>query len=150
MTDTFPKVAAMKRKQHVYLFNVEPDAIEGYLKEGYKTEFHDPKWDLDMDIWFAGIELPTLNKILDHIKGINEVELTPIVLLPNGQVLDGYHRILACILRGMPIQAHRLKTEPEPVKKLRFTDVAKRNFTLATTLKRNEKIFQDKLDELNS
>ncbi len=72
--------------------------------------------DVDTDFWFAFGPTPTVRRIIDHIRLIQEVDLAyPIILGADGRVMDGMHRVARAILEGHPtIRAVRFVTEPEP------------------------------------
>ena len=74
-------------------------------------------FELDRDYWFAGSgERPTVRKVAEHARLINEVDTSfPIILGPDGRVMDGMHRVARALLDGRPaIAAVRFVTMPEP------------------------------------
>ena len=72
--------------------------------------------DVDTDFWFGFGPTPTVRRIIDHIRLIQEVDLThPVILGADGRVMDGMHRVARAILEGhSTIRAARFVTEPEP------------------------------------
>ena len=76
-------------------------------------EFELPLMGIDMSTlpW----HLPNFTWILYHIKRIQKANLKhPIVLDPNGQIIDGWHRIAKAVLLGREsIKAVRLNVMPE-------------------------------------
>ena len=54
--------------------------------------------------WFGGPRnlLPTCRSIAEHARDIFEADLSyPIILAPDGEVLDGWHRICKAFLQGL-------------------------------------------------
>jgi len=77
----------------------------------------DAIWQLDELYWFDdGEERPTVRSLIDHIRLINEVDLSyPIILGADGRVLDGMHRVVRAILEGRDtVDAVQFVTDPEP------------------------------------
>ena len=72
--------------------------------------------DIDTDFWFKFGPAPTVRRIIDHIRLIEEVDLSfPIILGMDGRVMDGMHRIARTILDGhSTIRAVQFVVEPEP------------------------------------
>jgi len=72
--------------------------------------------DVDTDFWFKFGPAPTVRRIIDHIRLIEEVDLSfPIILGMDGRVMDGMHRIARTILDGhSTIRAVQFVVEPEP------------------------------------
>ncbi len=73
--------------------------------------------ELDTDYWFAGsLDVPTVRKIVEHCRLIEEVDPSfPIILGPDGRVMDGMHRVARALLEGRAtIAAVRLESVPEP------------------------------------
>ena len=67
--------------------------------------------------WFDNDhQRPTVRAVIDHVRLIGEVDATyPIILGPDGRVMDGMHRIARAILENRPtIAAVRLAGLPEP------------------------------------
>lgn len=59
--------------------------------------------DLDENLWFNTYgEVPTCRAVALHAKRIYEADLAyPVILSPEGQVMDGMHRIAKAWLLGM-------------------------------------------------
>lgn len=73
--------------------------------------------EIDTTYWFDGSdEVPTVRKVVEHARLISEVDVTyPIVLGPDGRVMDGMHRIARALLEGRSeIDAVRLPALPAP------------------------------------
>jgi len=72
--------------------------------------------DIDTDFWFNPGPTPTVRRIIDHVRLIQEVDLShPIIMGSDGRVMDGMHRIARAILDGhSTIKAVRFVDEPEP------------------------------------
>jgi len=70
----------------------------------------------DEVLWFGGPRniLPTCRAIAEHARDIYEADLSyPIILSPDGEVLDGFHRICKAFLQGMEeLDAVQLTTMP--------------------------------------
>jgi hypothetical protein len=72
--------------------------------------------DVDTDFWFKFGPTPTVRRIIDQIRLIQEVDLSyPIILGADGRVMDGMHRIARAVLEGRAtIKAVQFTDEPEP------------------------------------
>lgn len=72
--------------------------------------------DVDTDFWFKFGPTPTVRRIIDHVRFIQEVDLSyPIILGSDGRVMDGMHRIARAMLDGhSTIKAVQFVNEPEP------------------------------------
>jgi hypothetical protein len=72
--------------------------------------------DLDTDFWFKFGPTPTVRRIIDHVRLIQDVDLSyPIILGSDGRVMDGMHRIARAIIDGhSTIKAVQFVVEPEP------------------------------------
>jgi hypothetical protein len=59
-------------------------------------------WNPDETVyWFDESETPTVRRAVEHFRLIEEVDMTPpIILGPDGRVVDGMHRIARAILEG--------------------------------------------------
>jgi len=74
-------------------------------------------WEIDTAYWFQeGSEPATVRAVVDHVRLIHEADLSwPIILDPDGRVLDGMHRVGKALLDGRPtIRAVFLEVLPEP------------------------------------
>lgn len=73
----------------------------------------------DKDVWFNSQHKPTVNKVLEHYKKIENANFThPIILSQDGIILDGVHRICRAYLDGRnTIPAVRFAIDPEPDRK---------------------------------
>jgi hypothetical protein len=73
--------------------------------------------DLDTGYWFEGsAEMPTVRKVVEHARLILEADLTyPIILGPDGRVMDGMHRVARALMEGRAeIDAVRFSSPLEP------------------------------------
>jgi hypothetical protein len=72
--------------------------------------------EIDSVYWFAGESAPTVRAVVDHIRLIDEVDLSyPIILGFDGRVMDGMHRVARALKEGRStIAAVRFETHPEP------------------------------------
>jgi predicted nucleotidyltransferase len=73
--------------------------------------------ELDENHWyFHGTVSPTCRSILEHLRLIEECDLShPIILDKNGRVMDGMHRICKAVINGIDkIPAVQFMEDPEP------------------------------------
>jgi hypothetical protein len=72
--------------------------------------------DVDTVYWFDEVQTPTGRRIVEHMHLIEEVDVAyPIILGPDGRVMDGMHRTARAMLEGKStIPAVRLERLPEP------------------------------------
>ena len=72
--------------------------------------------EVDSTYWFDEHSPPTVRKIVEHVRLIEEVDLAyPIILGPDGRVMDGMHRIARSILDGRDVMtAVRFGVLPDP------------------------------------
>ena len=72
--------------------------------------------EIDSTYWFQDDDLPTVRRIVEHFRLVREVDLSyPIILGPDGRVMDGMHRVARALLEGhVTIKAVRLSTVPTP------------------------------------
>ena len=73
--------------------------------------------ELDESFWFENEgDLPTCRKIAEHARLIAETDLGyPIILDPEGRVMDGMHRVCKALMEGRSsVRAVRLQELPEP------------------------------------
>lgn len=71
--------------------------------------------DLDRDGWFTR-EKPTPRSILNHMRRILDSDLSyPVILHPDGSIMDGAHRACKAILFGKEkIRVVRFSEQPKP------------------------------------
>jgi len=71
--------------------------------------------EIDSIYWFDATERPTVRKVVEHVRLIQEVDIAhPILLGPDGRVMDGMHRIARALLDGRAaIAACRFPELPE-------------------------------------
>lgn len=72
--------------------------------------------ELDTSYWFDHGYEATVRAVVDHLRLVDEADLAyPIVLDPQGAVMDGMHRVAKALLLGHDaIAAKRLTLLPEP------------------------------------
>lgn len=73
--------------------------------------------ELDSVYWFdGGLHRPTVRAVVDHVRLITEVDTThPIILGPDGRVMDGMHRVARAVLENRStISAVQFAQLPEP------------------------------------
>jgi hypothetical protein len=72
--------------------------------------------EVDTVYWFDEDQTPTVRRVVEHLRLIEEVDVTyPIILGPDGRVMDGMHRIARAMLEGRTtIPGVRLQHLPEP------------------------------------
>jgi hypothetical protein len=73
--------------------------------------------EIDTNYWFDDDrQEPTVRRVVEHVRLIDEVDPSyPVILGPDGRVMDGMHRIARALLEGRAtIAAVRLETVPEP------------------------------------
>jgi hypothetical protein len=73
-------------------------------------------WELDRVYWFDDREQPTVRKVIEHVRLIRDVDPTyPIILGPDGRVMDGMHRVARALLEeAATIRAVRFDVLPDP------------------------------------
>ena len=71
--------------------------------------------ELNEAYWFSDAH-PTTQDIIGHMRMVQEADLAyPIILCPDGRVMDGMHRVSKAVLNGdADIGAVRLTAMPEP------------------------------------
>ena len=73
--------------------------------------------ELDENFWFSGDgDTPSCRRVAEHARLINETDLGhPVILDPDGRVMDGMHRVCKALIHGSPtIKAVRFSAMPEP------------------------------------
>jgi hypothetical protein len=72
--------------------------------------------EIDENWWYAHESEPTVRSIVVHVRLVNDADLShPIIIDPDGRVMDGMHRVAKALLLGHPtIVAKRLPALPEP------------------------------------
>ena len=73
--------------------------------------------ELDEPYWYdSGDDPPTCRSIADHMRLVQAADLVyPIIVCPEGRVMDGMHRVAKALLQGRNgIMAYRLPALPEP------------------------------------
>jgi hypothetical protein len=73
--------------------------------------------EIDSVYWFdAKSQRPTVRNVVDHVRLIEEVDLShPIILGFDGRVMDGMHRVAKALLQGRAtISAVQFETDLEP------------------------------------
>ncbi|MDP9100781.1 MAG: hypothetical protein M3N21_01320 [Actinomycetota bacterium] len=72
--------------------------------------------EIDENYWFNTGFPPTVRALVDHVRLMEEADLSfPILLDPEGRVMDGMHRVAQALRMGRSsITARRLVTLPPP------------------------------------
>lgn len=72
--------------------------------------------ELDTAYWFGGDTPPTVRAVVDHLRLVHEADPSyPIIVDPDGGVMDGMHRVAKALLAGhATIAARRLAVLPDP------------------------------------
>ena len=67
-------------------------------------------------VWFGDNESPTWRALIDHLRLIDEADLSyPIILSASGAVMDGMHRVAKAVRQGRSdITAVQFDEDPEP------------------------------------
>jgi hypothetical protein len=70
----------------------------------------------DQDCWFCGVHVPTVARVVDHMRRVQAADLAhPIILSAGGQVMDGVHRLCKARLLELPtVRAVRFTVDPPP------------------------------------
>jgi hypothetical protein len=68
------------------------------------------------EVWSGDDEPPTWRAMLEHLKLIDEADLSfPIILSSSGTVMDGMHRVAKAAWQGRKeIEAVQFEEDPEP------------------------------------
>ena len=68
------------------------------------------------ETWLGEDERPTWRALLEHVKLIDEANLSfPIILAANGAVMDGMHRVAKAVRQGRTeVEAVQFEEDPEP------------------------------------
>lgn len=62
-------------------------------------------WEVDTVYWFDETQKPSVRKVVEHVALIEDVDLSyPIILGPDGRVMDGMHRVARAILEGRALR----------------------------------------------
>ena len=72
--------------------------------------------EVDENWWFAFGEVPTVRNVVEHLRLMSELDVSyPIIVDPDGRVMDGMHRVARALSEGQPaISARRLAVLPPP------------------------------------
>jgi hypothetical protein len=72
--------------------------------------------DVDTPYWFHSGQPASVRAVVEHARLIHEVDVSyPIILGPDGRILDGMHRVARALLAGRAtIRAVRLEVLPPP------------------------------------
>ena len=115
--------------QPVDAFGIATRVIDGYIfvydcTEIYRLARNSPiesvrlaDFDLSKMFWFTSLEQASVSAVLEHINRINAAcAEDPIVLAPDGALLDGLHRLAKAVFeKRYVIPARRLAIEPTPI-----------------------------------
>jgi hypothetical protein len=74
-------------------------------------------WEVDAVYWFDERDKPTVRKVIEHARLIQNVDLAhPIIVGPDGRVMDGMHRVAHAVLEGAAtIRVVRFDVIPIPI-----------------------------------
>lgn len=77
-----------------------------------------PVMDVPLDhlsVWHYYQRL-TMRELVMHMKAVQDADLSfPIILDEDGEIMDGRHRVMKCMLEGIPtIKAVRFDENPSP------------------------------------
>jgi hypothetical protein len=66
-------------------------------------------FEIDTVYWFDDWQRPTVRKVVEHFRLVKEVDPShPIILGPDGRVMDGMHRVARALhLRALPRRGRR-------------------------------------------
>ena len=72
--------------------------------------------EVDEDWWYAHGAIPTVRSIAEHMQLAEAADLRfPSLLCQEGRLMDGMHRVLKAISKGLEfLPARRFATTPEP------------------------------------
>ncbi|MDM1521974.1 hypothetical protein HX088_01600 [Empedobacter sp. 225-1] len=73
--------------------------------------------ELNESYWYSNEgDVPTCKSIAEHMILVNNADLSyPIILCPEGKIMDGMHRVVKAYLNDyISIHAYQLKKLPEP------------------------------------
>ena len=72
--------------------------------------------EIDSIYWFDELHPPTVRSVVEHLHLVQEVDPSfPIILGPDGRVMDGMHRVARALVEGRTsIAAVRFTELPEP------------------------------------
>ena len=72
--------------------------------------------EIDSEYWFDELERPTVRKVTEHLRRVEEADLSyPVILGPGNRVMDGMHRVARALLDGRTtVNARRFRELPEP------------------------------------
>ena len=72
--------------------------------------------DVDAVYWFDETQTPTVRRVVEHVRLIEEVDTSyPIILGPDRRVMDGMHRVARAMLDGRTtIRAVQFGRLPDP------------------------------------
>ncbi|MDT7572385.1 MAG: hypothetical protein QOE05_2559 [Actinomycetota bacterium] len=72
--------------------------------------------EVDTNYWFSHAHGATVRAVIEHMQLVKMADLSyPIIIDPDGGVMDGMHRVAKALLAGQPyIAARRLAVLPEP------------------------------------
>jgi hypothetical protein len=81
-----------------------------------EVSLDDHLYEIDSVYWFDDRERPTVRKVVEHFRLVEEVDPSyPIILGPDNRVMDGMHRVARALLDGgLTIRAVRLPDVPDP------------------------------------
>ena len=73
--------------------------VEGLEIEEMEVELF--YWYFERDLWFQDKAVPTILNVIEHFNRILGAELEyPLILSPNGIIIDGIHRLVKAFING--------------------------------------------------
>ncbi|PTY06738.1 chromosome partitioning protein ParB [Verrucomicrobia bacterium LW23] len=89
--------------------------------------------DIDRVAWYGGDKHHgrlTVRQFAQHMRRVAEADMSrPILLAPDGWVLDGYHRLARALAEGRAsLPAKRLHTLPEPLRSVAMEEYIWRTY----------------------
>lgn len=66
--------------------------------------------------WYGSAQKPTIGSIIEHVERAIKADVTcPIILAEDGKVMDGSHRIVGALIKGIKtVPAVQFERDPEP------------------------------------
>jgi hypothetical protein len=113
----------MRKQYHLWPTTAGFDAwdVERLISLSHELAVHavavDSIGEVDTGYWFdSSTPAPTVRVIVEHARQMLDADLSfPVILGPDGRVMDGMHRIARAILEGRTeISAVRFPVLPEP------------------------------------
>lgn len=121
---------------YVYQVSKDKNMVQPHLGELISI---DPRKFKNTNIWFTAIKDCTVHNITKNFVDVDLAELKwPVIMLPTGLIIDGYHRLVKALAEGKEIQAFRLYDLPPIYQIEPWEKFQKRAPVLAKILENNE------------